>query len=126
MELILPSFIGIILAAVIILAVVPKIPQETSFFITLFILAVMVYVHVNTFKSEYNFKAWFTNAATIAIPLLIVLGCVGGIAAILGFTKGVSIPFLSLTSSSTKSFMSSRKNYKNISPDQLLNLQRQL
>ena len=125
MELILPSFIVLILAAVIVTAVVPKIPQETSFFITLFILTIMVYVHVNTFKSEYNVKAWFTTATTIGIPLLIVLACVGGIAAILGFTKGVSIPFLSLTSSA-KSFMSSRKNYKNISPDQLLNLQRQL
>jgi hypothetical protein len=124
MELFLPSFFIIALAAALVFFIVPKVSPQIVFFLTLAVLVAMIYIHYDTFKSQYNINTWFTSINNIGYPLLIFVGSIGIIAAVLGFTNGISIPFLSLSKPQT--FMTSRKNYKNISPSEVLDLQRQV
>jgi len=124
MELYLPSFFILALAGLLVFFVVPKVSAQLVFFFTLIILIVMIYIHYDTFKSEYNVNRWFSSINNIGYPLLIVVGCIGIIAVVLGFTNGISIPFLSVSKPQT--FMTSRKNYKSVAPSELLELERQV
>ena len=124
MELFLPSFIMLLFAGGIVFFVIPKSSPNTILLITLILLTVAIYIHYDTFKSEYNINKWFPSINNIGYPLLMIAGVIGIISVVLGFNTGIGIPFLSVAKPQT--FMTSRKNYKNIKPSEILDLDRKL
>lgn len=95
MELFLPSFLILLLAAVVVFAVLPRFGPLVLTVLSLALLAFGVYHHVTTFKHEYRLATWYDSmtikvlapALLIGLTLLLILGFILSF-----FGSGVPVP----------------------------------
>jgi hypothetical protein len=95
MELFLPSFLILLLAAVIVFAVLPRFGPLVLTVLSLALLAFGMYHHWATFKHEYRLATWYDSmtfkalapALLIGLTLVLILGFILSF-----FGSGVPVP----------------------------------
>lgn len=95
MELFLPSFLILLLAAVVVFTVLPRFGPLVLTVLSLGLLAFGVYHHMSLFKSEYRLATWYDNMTikALAPALLIGLTLILTLGFILSFFgSGVPVP----------------------------------
>lgn len=95
MELFLPSFLILLLAAVIVFAVLPRFGPLVLTVLSLALLVFGVYHHYTTFKHEYRLATWYDSMTIKALAPALLIGLT--LVLILGFIlsffgSGVPVP----------------------------------
>ena len=95
MELFLPSFLILLLAAIVVFTVLPRFGPLVLTVLSLALLVFGVYHHMSLFKSEYRLATWYDNMTfkALAPALLIGLTLILTLGFILSFFgSGVPVP----------------------------------
>jgi membrane-associated HD superfamily phosphohydrolase len=125
MELFLPSLFILLLSAVLVLGVVPRISPLIIFIITLTFLVVAGWAHYQMFHYEYQTMAWrdyLTNSAPIVIGVILTVGILIAFLNIFTNVK-ITMPKISFFESEPESII---KGYSNIPIEKIIELEKQL
>lgn len=98
MEIFLPSFLILILAAIVVFTVIPRMGPLVLTVVSILLLLFGVYHHWDLFKSEYRFSTWQDTMGFTGLAPALVLGVL--FVFILGFIlsffgSGVPVPAIS-------------------------------
>jgi hypothetical protein len=111
MELFIPSFLILILAAIVVFTIVPKFGPHVITVISLALLTFGVYHHWNMFKSEYRLATWHEPLKQIAPAILIGILLLFILTYILSFFgSGVPVPAVGDVSTAVNSAVTSATN----------------
>ncbi len=94
MEIFLPSFLIILLAAVVTFVVLPKFSPYVLTILSIALLAFGVYHHYSLFKDEYRLATWYRNTSFLAPALVLGVALFFILGYIMTFfgSSGVPVP----------------------------------
>ena len=125
MELFVPSLIILLLGAVIVLGVIPRITPFFVFILIVIFFSISVYAHYMMFKHEYATTVWkdtLSNYLPIVIGTVIAIGII--VASLNLFTNiKISAPVFSVLQPKPEAIV---KGYSNIPIEKIIELEKQL
>jgi len=125
MELFLPSLIVLLLGAVIVLTVIPRITPFYIFVITVIFFSISVYSHYMMFSYEYKSSPWRDTAAKSVPAIIGTAIALGFFITLLNIFTGIKItpPSFSVFETKPESIV---KGYSNIPIEKIIELEKQL
>lgn len=129
MELFLPSFFVILLTAVIVFGILPRLSPFLIFILCSIFLFISVSVHYSMFSSEYKNMIstdFLVNNSTIIMGVVVAIGILLAVSNLFIGTK-FSLPTMSYgTPRINDKVITTKKNYSNIPLEKLLEAEKQL
>lgn len=125
MELFVPSLFTLLLGAVLVLTVIPRITPFFIFIIVVIFFSLSVYSHYLLFKSDYETLVWrdyLANSIPIVFGVIIAIGIV---VSTLNLFTNVKITMPVISFSNTKP-QAQLKGYSNIPIEKIIELEKQL
>lgn len=125
MELFLPSLIVLLLGAVMVLTIIPRITPFYIFVLTVIFFGISVYAHFMMFSYEYKSSAWRDVAANSVPAIVGAAIAIGILVASLNLFTNIKItpPSFSVFQSKPEAIV---KGYSNIPIEKIIELEKQL
>ena len=125
MELFIPSLFILLLGAVIVIAIIPRITPFFIFIIIVIFFVISVYAHYKMFKYEYSINLWRDIMAK-SVPIFLGIAIsIGILVATLNLFTNIKItaPVFSIMEPKTETIV---KGYSNIPIEKIIELEKQL
>lgn len=125
MELFLPSLLVLLLGAIMVLAIIPRITPFYIFILTVVFFIISVYAHYMMFRHEYTVNLWKDTLGKSVPAVLGTLIAIGILVSFLNLFTNIKItpPSFSVFQSSPQSIV---KGYSNVPIEKIIELEKQL